>query len=1746
MSAAEHGGPSAWPQVAAGGSALRDPRAFTVQRGQEGAHLTGIEAGPPLAAIGEVWLTGEGPLADAVRALATAPPLCDRAIERDCGAWLRQLGARSLDLNALVDLVAGGQIAVSAHEAGRFHAAIDAAAGHLAPSQAARLARVRIFPDQSGAMRALRRDSAAGASGDASPEADDAGAIALLAEDDEVRSFWPGPWLRSDVAALAYVRRLGVEAVGPDAMARALAGGELRDERRRRLAFAYLTARGARLATERAEELAAAPIWPDAAGRLRRLSELRRESPHPTVAALYRLWPRAAAVEAGEQPGSALGLARALGLDHLVVEPGFDTAIEDLVSGGAAPAAGPFRGEGTDLLDLDARPDIEAAVVATLREAAGELPRARLERALDAPIYRARDGQRMRLGRWAAPSPQRCHRGDDHLDRALSGGSYPILDAAAERQLSPFLDACGVRPATVIDLAGAYATGAGVDPDAARAVRAALVGAAGDVAALDPVTRARVAQLPIWPAVDGRLLAAERVLRGAELDALLPASAADWRAQAPWEALLSDEAGSEAASLAGAIAFADATAALGRAVVELARPDQALAEQVPLLASVARVAEVAAAFIAHGRADLTAELPVGVDADGKLVARRLLAASEPEAELMRGLPLRAQLADADWARRMEAAAPGAIAPVSVRQLTAALLAAGPDPVRPDQHPSLSSPDRRAVLHRWLLARADDIAGDEQARGALGRAAVIISAGGWLRPPRELLFDPELPDLGIDWNPAAEVPGALATWLRATYRPGSKQLAPLVDHLLDAADQAIAAGDGARLAELLHHLARSLGAERADELAAQAQRFRLRRRLRVETDGGLFARPRSLLALDPIGWDLVERFADPPPPRVSPRYRDLDLVLRLCRAAGAEAELDEAALERELDGEGVRAGHDAALALACYAALVATRRPELRRRLRLDERAWVPSCAGELRRPGELYRPGAGLEEIVGPDERLFPHPELALRIPDARAWISFRGPDRAALEDVAAHVTALRAGGGAVPDAVLRWLDDGLADGRLSGPAVRDALAGCAFLRDDGGRYRRAEHLVLEGGRALFGERRGDFAGAGVARLVAALRIARRPGKREVVGFLTEIAEEVAGGADLLASDPALAERLPRCLDILVDAGGQGPDRLPIVCEGDDGYVIALLPDGASSIGFDGDAPLYPVLADSADAEAWRSYLRVYGVGEQAARDRAKPAVEARSSSVAPGEPGRVEDARQEPAPKSWRDRIADFFRGEREDDEEEREEEARREGEGDRDREPERDRDPEPERERGREPDRGRERDRDRKPDRRPDRDRPRALPDRGQGQALNRRGERPRPPPRSTSRGSGGDGDGAVDQRGWFRPDRRLGPQLRASPAWLDDRRRAAEFGLAHSPRGLPSPYLYAPIALFADFHGRQQSWDQLAAHPEWRRGGEPAGRVSMKGRVPAGAAVLPLPLYGRVLSVDADDARLVDGEDGAAILVARDDAVVSLSIELGEAPDFTAAEPARGEPDLLRPTASDDELPDEVHALVDRFEQGGVSAFERAIDIRDFVRTRYAYDPTYLEDPGIAAWLRQRARGRSNEHIAALHAGGDAEHLGRGVCYELNMLACELLRRAGIPAAIATGWTFDRGFVDEPDHLFAMALLQTAAGPRWLPLDSSTTQTGRPLHAGHRPPGNWRPPERGAAPPPAPASMASARTAPARASTRIPIGELVRVARYIEDATGRHLGSREELDRACRELLRDPQRSAELAALLARDDE
>jgi transglutaminase-like putative cysteine protease len=351
-------------------------------------------------------------------------------------------------------------------------------------------------------------------------------------------------------------------------------------------------------------------------------------------------------------------------------------------------------------------------------------------------------------------------------------------------------------------------------------------------------------------------------------------------------------------------------------------------------------------------------------------------------------------------------------------------------------------------------------------------------------------------------------------------------------------------------------------------------------------------------------------------------------------------------------------------------------------------------------------------------------------------------------------------------------------------------------------------------------------------------------------------------------------------------------------------------------------------------------------------------------------------------------------------------------------------------------------------------------------------------------------------------------------------------------------------------------------------------PAGEVRLRGRVPAGEVVLPVPLYGRVVDLAASPpARTAQGRDGLTMLFADAATDLSYRVALGQAPDFDGGDEVAGDlpappASLLAATVPDSELPDETLWFLDELADGGAGALERALAVREFIRTRYRYDPSYLEDEGVARWLRDVSASRPNVHIAALHAGRDGRSLGRGVCYDLNVLACELLRRAGLPAAVATGWPFTGGALAEPDHLWAMALVPTAAGWRWFPIDAATTAEGRPLQTPRRPAGPWRvAPQRGGAAAklhdrrwtgddqPAPRKRRAQPRVPGseptgargraavkvKAPPRLPVSELVELARHLEALTGERFGSPERLRKRFELLLRDPVRLGELLELL-----
>jgi hypothetical protein len=319
---------------------------------------------------------------------------------------------------------------------------------------------------------------------------------------------------------------------------------------------------------------------------------------------------------------------------------------------------------------------------------------------------------------------------------------------------------------------------------------------------------------------------------------------------------------------------------------------------------------------------------------------------------------------------------------------------------------------------------------------------------------------------------------------------------------------------------------------------------------------------------------------------------------------------------------------------------------------------------------------------------------------------------------------------------------------------------------------------------------------------------------------------------------------------------------------------------------------------------------------------------------------------------------------------------------------------------------------------------------------------------------------------------PTRTIGPQLWVRGSTLRELvTQRVPMGLLHQPRVLPSPHRYVAHTLGVAFDPRTQEWSSRALPelPALLEGEASGAEVAFAGTLMPGPSVLPVPLYGDVIRLevlDADPAlvRAVGRMPaGSAVVEVRGGAPVKVryDVSLRRPPTLTDAREAPGFT-LGGPTLPRERLPAEVRAWLERTASQGRGAWELARRVEAFVQRRYVYDPEFRERPEVERAARELRAGEGNHHLALLHASASGEALGHGVCYELNVLVVELLRHLGVPAMVAIGWMLDEGFADRPDHLFALAVVPSVAGPCFLPLDASTGPRGamRPL-AGASPP-------------------------------------------------------------------------------------
>ena len=1249
-------------------------------------------------------------------------------------------------------------------------------------------------------------------------------------------------------------------------------------------------------------------------------------------------------------------------------------------------------------------------------------------------------------------------------------------------------------------------------------------------------------------------------------------------------------------------------------VAALARPGEPLTAQAPLLADRARLWRMLSVVHAQRGAQAAFELPLMVDLDGRLVSGRLLAVAPDELALTRGLPLRARVAEPAWADGAREVSDELVPDLAAQPWLVELAAAAREAEAPAEVPALADDAGLDCLFAWILRRRAELEADAQALGTLGNARVIPAADGGLRCARELLDSVErgftLPeDLDLDaWRAAPRVPEAVRAWFRRVYDLERGRRRQLTAILVDAHRDAVAREDGAHSASLLGVLARlwpapAPGDAEQAEVFEWAVRNHKLRRLRVETEGGAFEQVAKLLTPTAEERELLARFVDGPlAPFTSARYGEPE-TLGLLRRLGAARGLDGKRLGALLrDGDGLLEGADATLALARYVAGLAGEDAELSRALRLDKSAWIPDGRGARRSPGELYWPDPEVETLIGSDRSLFPHPELFHTVPESISeQLPFRRSGDARLGHVLAELARRQEVG--APATTLVWLDRQLEAGAIERGPVRAAFEGTPLLYDDGGVLRRPAELIVEPGEPWIGTSRRPWSdGAAYVHLARALRVPARVGPAEVAAWVASIGEalDVSDGAELLARDPELGPRLGRCLTLMAEREASPFREMLLVVEGGDGPALVrvtdprlALPSPSQLVAVargQGVPVVMPEVPPGSAGRAVLAWLRRCGVVELGALWSPDALPERLPGDVTPahavkagalaGRLGgavsvRVVEALErtgrlagtpvrfavDVAFDAARQRVVVTIRGLDDLDGARAAMEAA---------EPPR---PAPEVPPLRLPEPA--------PARRPPPTRPPEEPavSPASRESLWSRvtswfgdDEEPAAEARPESDPAAEQPERPVsfsDHSRWFEPKEAIDSQLRDGRAWLQDRTGQPEYGFGFSPSSLPFPHRYAPQAICGRFQPGTQRW-LPARHPvEWLEPGrEGAFAIGLRGRVPRGESVFPLPLYTRVVEITGDGVRVLRGRGGRVVVVAREPTVVSGRLELDQAPRFEGAEermPTVGP--LLEATAPDGELPDEALGFAEELRVSDEPLLQRALAVRAFVQRRYRYDPSYLEDAAVAQWLRRVTRGRPNVHIAALHAGADDHHLGAGVCYELGVLACELMRRAGVPAAVSSGWTWEAGTVADPDHLWAMALLPSDVGPRWLPIDPSTTRDGRPLRVGRRPAGPWRadtpaqttpPPEeaedldrprsapreqrrgRGGAPrgPRGPSGAAGRgqrqhRQRPAgspRKRKRPPIGELMRVIRHLSELSGEPVDS-DNLIARCRALLEDP---------------
>jgi hypothetical protein len=1085
-------------------------------------------------------------------------PVCAAAEDDPALALLRNTRVPTLSLASFVaDLRArAGQLQLEDLE--RVHGLLDAVRDELPERTHRELAELPIWPDGAGVPRPLRGEGAV-----------------RLPSSPAIAALLPAvPFLHPAVLARRHVHAMGGEVVGLAAVVDALAP-EAQAPLRIEPTAASVTAVLQVLRAERdamhpplRARLAEVPAFLDDAGHPCRLDALSLAE-DPALRAVYAGWPARRFVD----PGSLTRMAVAeLELDARLGRADAETLASDLAAlspglDGQRLGAGP--------LPLVGDAEHLARVLGYCAEQAPVLPRAVVQRICRAAIFA---DQHARLGPLGdargSPRGPDVFASEDAVRPIFAAAGVRVLAPWAQQIVGPLLEASGRARLDMValvehlselpEVAPGHRPAPVQAPEVLAQIQALLVVEAPQLAhRFPPVPREgappsspALGKLPVWPTAGGGVIAAERAIDAPELAAWLPAGTP---ARARLDAVtLEPAAALRLGQLAPLLWPASAPAFAASLVQAFALPGEPLARQPAWLRTPEAVARLAT-LIGPG------ERPrPWADATEHLRLHPLLRATADTVALVMGTPLAERLLHPAVLAALPAATPlDAVEPSAVIDA----LAGGMLEPRPlAEHPVLHDPDRRQRFYAWLGAHESAVFTAADARARLCTLPLFPTDRGTVRPADQLVIDPDLPQLPVDWTPHPELPTQVLSLLVRHLDVGRPRVEDVVvDHLAPAYRKAAAASDGPGAARLLEYLARALASAPAGEvhalLASEGP-------VRVEGATGRFVPATALLLPSPelsAAAEAVFGSTHPRPhPRLSAQTHELLAALGVARVP-----------PRAWVADAMRGGVASVAGATGLAVLVAQLHREAPAatlsELPLREVAWILDGHDVARRPGDLFAWTADVQALVGDSPALYPAPEIARALGEGLGvGLGFRTAKDVRLPEVIAHLDACRQAKLPVPFRVYQWLERGLSEVWLDGAELRRRVQGRAWVCSDDGEYHPHERVL--GVRALehFGAWRGYWE-RGRAECPTLCRLFGIADHVTPVVLMTFL-EEVAGQADargdqrLLQAEPGLPRMLLRAYATLGRSGDAPPPRLLLCrqCGGDEAGALRLCaPEGA-------------------------------------------------------------------------------------------------------------------------------------------------------------------------------------------------------------------------------------------------------------------------------------------------------------------------------------------------------------------------------------------------------------------------------------------------------------------------------------------------------------------------------------------------------------------------------------------------------